>query len=434
MLHYIQRTLQSIALATTMMVGCTVGEAPQLIPPPDWSFLDASYEPDAGPPPPVVELTDCDGTLVDLLRNDDNCGECGIECPDETSCYEEECRTPSYLDTPCGEEGWCPEEIMRCESFHSGNYCIVPEDWGCEFDDKCPDEEICIAAYCTPIREEVCDGIDNDRNGEIDEDLAPRRCYTGPEGTAGVGICRSGLELCIDGAWTACAGERHPVVEEHILLCDGRDNDCDGCPDNNYDPVTGECEDAEPQEYDIIVIMDVSGSMGGVINAAIAASMDFAQAFDGDPNFQFSLLSHPYAQSAPISVALETGLTDYAIYRAALSRLSTSLPGVTAVEQNYSIPHMVATGAYSIGFRPTARRVYINFTDERGQSNPFVGFPVVDETLMCSAFRSDDVVAFMTHPYLAGDFDDCSIIFVLRNDPMGMSLELRSLFEEVCNQ
>ncbi|UCF89447.1 MAG: hypothetical protein JSV70_04215, partial [bacterium] len=58
------------------------------------------------------------------------------------------------------------------------------------------------------------------------------------DGTSGVGECQEGAQTCSAGAWGSCSGEVLPSAE----VCDGLDNDCDGVVDNGADADCGPCQ------------------------------------------------------------------------------------------------------------------------------------------------------------------------------------------------
>jgi hypothetical protein len=86
-----------------------------------------------------------------------------------------------------------------------------------------------------PSSAEICDGKDNDCDLDIDEVCEckigqERSCYSGPSGTEGVGVCKAGIQRCEGGVWGKCEGQVLPTAE----ICDGKDNDCDGQTDEGF--------------------------------------------------------------------------------------------------------------------------------------------------------------------------------------------------------
>src|SRR6478609_2522091 len=79
---------------------------------------------------------------------------------------------------------------------------------------------------------EVCNGFDDDCDGVVDG--MTQACYTGPNGTEGVGTCHGGQQVCTaavgsnTAAWGTCTGQQLPATE----ICNGVDDDCDGVPDD----------------------------------------------------------------------------------------------------------------------------------------------------------------------------------------------------------
>ena len=77
---------------------------------------------------------------------------------------------------------------------------------------------------------EICDGLDNDCNGAVDDGVGAVN-YPGPAGTMGVGVCTAGAQVCQGGQLTQTLPPRLPSAE----VCDGLDNDCNGKVDDGFD-------------------------------------------------------------------------------------------------------------------------------------------------------------------------------------------------------
>jgi hypothetical protein len=98
-----------------------------------------------------------------------------------------------------------------------------------------------VIIECDPMEgtgEETCDGMDNNCNGETDEELGQTTC--------GLGACENTTDNCIDGAVVECEALSENEVEE---VCDGLDNDCDGDVDEESSDCTTYFLDGDEDNY-----------------------------------------------------------------------------------------------------------------------------------------------------------------------------------------
>lgn len=162
---------------------------------------------------------DCDGkTDEEFDKDHDGYTTCGGDCDDRDMATH-----PDAVERCNGKDDNCNGLID--DGFNIGAICFKGQGLcrreGARRCAKSGLEAFCDAPAGAPA-EELCDGKDNDCDGQIDEGLSEVVC--------GVGACRRTASACLEGAVPSCT----PGEPGEELCGDGIDNDCDGATDEGF--------------------------------------------------------------------------------------------------------------------------------------------------------------------------------------------------------
>jgi len=227
---------------------------------------------------------DCDGLIDDvdpkrLAMDPNNCGACGHVCIYPFAfgvCMQAQCEmgacqpghwdldgnpangceyacTPSPPARACTTAADCPSGVP-C----SAGFCGA----ACKRDADCPPFEACDSQRSHVCLGELCDGLDNNCNGQVDEGFDLQRdpvdcgacnhacAFANASATCAAGSCAIGAcapsYYDLDGN-PADGCEYHcPVDPPAAEVCNGVDDDCDGIIDDHLTDVGAPCDDFCP--------------------------------------------------------------------------------------------------------------------------------------------------------------------------------------------
>ncbi|MCM2325909.1 MAG: MopE-related protein, partial [Candidatus Woesearchaeota archaeon] len=213
------------------------------------------------------EEPSCIGTSQGSIVDDNGCACAQKKCADTNPCTDDFCnaKTAQCMNADddtnkCGSYRVCPKD--RCEEVYpftsrfdypengydkcDAGQCI---QYSCDvldkiYSDECKPDDDDGSKPNSMSSPEICDGVDNDLDGKIDDSLLDEPC------DLYLGVCAGSTASCINGDFAACSASDYGAgyTKTENMLCDGLDNDCDGSTDEGCTCTGKETKDCGSDE------------------------------------------------------------------------------------------------------------------------------------------------------------------------------------------